>query len=117
MGIQCNRLNRLVPLVDGNDFTFWTYNRRMAIVLNSVAILTYSVYPNYISQIFNGTGLQQCVPGVDACSWPVGHINCHVIRRSFRNDVPSVSTPNWKTQVITNEGADSPALPCRNQET
>src|SRR5688572_13955384 len=93
IGIQLGGSNGIHSLVRIDDLSFWTYHRRMAIVLYFLSILTDAVHAHDITQVFNSPGFQQSIPGVNAGHGPVGNINSNIIRKLLRSDIPLISAP------------------------
>src|SRR6056297_76742 len=63
----------------------------------SVGIRSSPIDTYTIGHVFNSSGLQQSIPSGHPSFGPVGHIKQYII-------IPSVSAPNWKTKVVTDQG-------------
>ena len=54
----------LVRLRFGDDQAPWVDDLRLAAIMQPMGILAYTVHAHPIGLVFNGTGLQQCVPDI-----------------------------------------------------
>src|SRR5690606_31108526 len=92
------------------------YDRGVAVVFYGVTILSNAVDTGRIAQVFYGPGFKQCVPGIYSRCRPVGNANKQIVRQLSRGKIKAVPAPHRKAEIIANDRANPPPLPCSDEE-
>lgn len=85
---------------------FRVQQQATAIVCNSIAVSTNSVYSNGITLIFDGACVQKRCPCVNSGFWPVGNVDQNVVRTGGL-----IPAEYGKPQVVANLKVKFPTSP------
>ena len=74
-----------------------------AVIIKVIPVCPDPVDTAYIALVLDGTGTQQCVPGLPPLFGPVGYINQQVV------GIIHVPAPHGETQIVADEQAEVPS--------